>query len=287
MLLSYLAFFPGKDFTKIKLETSGNRFAVHFLDKRFLLEYGFLGIFSISEYDNINVYSGWGVEEMMSEYIFDYYHELCKEGSIQIQEFQKWIQQEIYDFYVDWADSKKEFLAKPQGNNILINKKQEKFEEWRDIQLINEYGQPLTDLISFIDNKPFLFFDESEILAQNLESMSLSALKILIDQQGSWNIRYLKMRLRNLMGFQYVFFEKFEIRGIKYLLIMNSALFDIDKGVCLQAFRGDEIGILENISNKLQHDGNAFFMENGQLKFENKKQVQALILKNFRSSYKS
>ncbi len=285
MLLSYLAFFPGKDFTKIKLETSGNRFAVHFLDKRYLLEYGFLGIFSISEYDNINVYSGWGVEEMMSEYIFDYYHELCKEGSIQFPEFQKWIQQEIYDFYVDWADSKKEFLAKPQVNNIVIDKNQEKFEEWRDIQLINEYGQPLTDLISFIDDKPFLFFDESEKIAQNLESMSLSALKILIDQQGSWNIRYLKMKQRNQMGYQYVFFEKFEIRKIKYLLILNSALFDIDKGVCLQAFRGDEIGILENISNKLQQDGNAFFMENGQLKFENKKQVQELILRNFRSSY--
>ena len=285
MLLSYITFFPGKNFTKIKLETSGNRYAVHFLDKRYLSTDGFLGILSVSEYDNINVYSGWGVEEMMSEYIFDYYHELSKEGLNKIPEFQKWLESQIMDFYIDWADSKKEFLAEPQRKNIKIDKTQKKFEEWRDIQLINEYGQPLTDLISFIDDKPFLFYDESEAIAQNLESMSLSALKILIDQQGSWNIRYLKMRQRNLMGFQYIFFEKFEIRGIKYLLIMNSALYDIDKGVCLQAFRGDEIGILENISNKLQQDGNAFFMENGQLKFENKKHVQLLILKNFRSLY--
>lgn len=286
MLLSYIAFFPQKDFNKIRLETSGNRFAVHFLDKRFLLEDGFLGILSVSEYENINVYSTWGVEEMMAEYIFDYYHDLSKEGSIQIPEFQKFLESQILDFYIDWADSKKEFLAKPQGNNIVINKTQENFEEWRDIQLINEYGQPLTDLISFIDDKPFLFYDESEIIAQNLESMSLSALKILIDQQGGWNIRYLKMKQRNQMGYQYVFFEKFEIRGIKYLLIMNSALFDISKGVCLQAFRGDEIDILENISSKLQEQqNNMFFMENGQIKRENKKNVQELILNNFRSPY--
>lgn len=285
MLLSYIAFFPGKNFTKIRLETSGNRYAVHFLDKRFLMEDGFLGILSVTEYDNINVFSGWGVEEMMAEYIFDYYYDLSKEGPIQIPEFQKWLESQILDFYVDWADAKKLFLAEPKGKTIEIDKTQEKFEEWRDLQLMNEYGQPLTDLISFINDKPFLFYDESEAIAQNLESMSLSALKILIDQQGGWNIRYLKMKQRNQMGYQYVFFEKFEIRGIKYLLILNSALYDIDKGVCLQAFRGDEIGILENISSKLQQDGNAFFMENGQIKSENKKEVQEVILKNFRSPY--
>ena len=251
MLLSYIAFFPQKDFNKIRLETSGNRFAVHFLDKRFLMEDGFLGILSVTEYENVNVFSTWGVEEMMSEYIFDYYHDLSKEGPIQIPEFQKWLESQILDFFVDWADAKKLFLTESQGKNIELDKNQEIFEEWRDIQLINVYGQPLTDLISFINDKPFLFYDEAEAIAQNLESMSLSALKILIDQQGGWNIRYLKMKQRNQMGYQYVFFEKFEIRGIKYLLIMNSALYDINKGVCLQAFRGDEIGILENISKKL------------------------------------
>jgi len=54
-------------------------------------------------------------------------------------------------------------------------------------------------------------------------------------------------------------------------------------GVCLQAFRGDEISILENISGKLQQN-NSFFMENGQIKSENKKQVQECILKNFKST---
>ena len=280
MLLSYIAFFPQKDFNKIRLETSGNRFAVHFLDKRFLMKDGFLGILSVTEYDNVNVYSTWGVEEMMSEYIFDYYHDLSKESSFQIPEFQKWLESQILDFYVDWADAKKLFLAEPQKKTIEIDKNQEKFEEWRDIQLINEYGQPLTDLISFINDKPFYFYDESEAIAQNLESMSLSALKLLIDQQGGWNIKYLKMKSRNLMGFQYVFFEKFEIRGIKYLIIMNSALYDIKSGVCLQWFRGDEISILENISNKLQ-ENKSFFMENGQIVREYKEALQSLIIKNY------
>ena len=280
MLLSYIAFFPQKDFNKIRLETSGNRFAVHFLDKRFLAEDGFLGILSVSEYDNVNVFSTWGVEEMMSEYVFDYYHDLSKEGSIQIPEFQKWLESSILDFFIDWADAKKINLAESHEKQIEIHKNQEIFEEWRDIQLINEYGQPLSDLISFINDKPFYFYDESEAIAQNLESMSLSALKLLIDQQGEWSIRYLKMKQRNLMGFQYVFFEKFEIRGIKYLLILNSALYDIKKGVCLQAFRGDEIRILENISNKLQQN-DAFFMDNGQLVREYKDAIQRIIVKNF------
>ncbi|QEE14356.1 hypothetical protein DSAG12_00169 [Promethearchaeum syntrophicum] len=284
MLLSYIAFFPQKDFNKIKLETSGNKHAVHFLDKRFLLKDGFLGILSVSEYDTPNIYSGPGTEEMMAEYIFDYYFDLRKEGPIDIPEFQKWIESQILDFYIDWADSKKEFIAESQGKNIEIKKTQEIFEEWRDLQLINEYGQPLTDLISFINDKSFLFYSESEAIAQNLESMSLSALKLLIDQQGGWDIRYLKMRQRNLMGFQYVFFEKFEIRGTKYLLIMNSALYDIKKGVCLQAFRGDEIGILENISNKLQQNS-SFFMENGQIVREYKEAIQEVIFKNYGSSH--
>ena len=294
MLLSYIAFFPQKDFNKIKLETTGNRFAVHYLDKRFLLDDGFLGIFSVSEYENVNIYSGWGVEEMMANYIFDYFHDLNKEGTIQIPEFQKWLESQILDFYVDWADSKKQYLAEIQGNgkksDILEQKDKshsvivDKFEIWRDIQLINEYGQPLTDLISSINNKPFLFFDESEDISQSLESMSLSALKLLIDQQGGWNIKYLKMRLRNRMGYQYVFFEKFEICGIKYLLIMNSALFDINEGICLQAFRGDEFKILSEISIKLQQH-EMYFSENGQIKKENKRNVQEIISKNFSSAY--
>ncbi len=288
MLLTYIAFFPNKDFNKIKLEIAGNRYAIHFLDKKFLNE-GYLGILSVSEMDYVKNFTDWGVEEMMEQYIFDYYLDLKKNstnGMIQIEDFKKWLQQEIYDFYMDWAEAKKKFFSSPKVIHKISDIENKAYEHWWDLQLINEYGQPLTDLISFLDKESYIFHDEEVSLAQSLESMSISALKLLIDQQGGWNIRYIKMRQRNQMGFQYVFFEKFEIRGIKYLLIMNSALFDIDKGVCLQAFRGDEIGILENISSKLQQKPfDEFFMENGQIKHENRKNVQEVIIKYFRSSH--
>ena len=76
------------------------------------------------------------------------------------------------------------------------------------------------DVISFIDKESVFTPDESET-ARSLESMSISALKILIDQQSGWNINYIKNRLENEMGYSYVLFDKFDVRGIKYLIIMN------------------------------------------------------------------
>ena len=151
------------------------------------------------------------------------------------------------------------------------------FEQWWDLQLINEYGAPLTDMISFIDDNAFFLTDENEVISQSLESMSISALKILIDQHAGWNIRYLKNHLNNNMGFSYTFFEKFTIRGVRYLLLMNSSLYHIEKEQCIQMFRGNEFTILQRLADKLAMH-TLFFNDEGQIEQSHKPEIHKLIL---------
>lgn len=280
-LINYIAFFPNKDFTKIKLKTSGNQFAIHFLDKRYLKE-GFLGILSVSEVNQEKVYESWGVEDIMAEFVFENYRDLQKrqnmEGGFRFQDFEEWLRPEIKDFYIDWQDAReKEEFSHGHTHNPLGVSSDRGFEQWWDLQIINEFGQPLTDLISYIDDQAFTLDSESDKMDQNLESMSISALKILIDTQGGWNINYLKNRLKNQMGFQYIFFEKFTVGDIKYLIIMNSAIYDIETGTCLQAFRGFEFELLDRIASRVSHH-TLFFTDQGQLKPENKNLTQRIIL---------
>ena len=114
--------------------------------------------------------------------------------------------------------------------------------------------------------------------------MSISALKILIDQQGGWDINYLKNRLKNEMGYSYVFFEKFIIGDTKYLLVMNSAIYHFDQETCIQTFRGNEFSILAKLAAKLSTQA-LFFSEDGLLKPEQKKLIQSLMLDYIRAIY--
>ncbi len=283
-LINYIAYFPNKNFTKIKLRTSSNQFVIHFLDKRYLNS-NFLGVFSVSEKDEKETFETWGVEDIMAEFVFENFREMVKttaETGFSFQDFEKWLAPEIKEFYSDWKIAKKK-VSIPQKLDIgaveasLVNtNKKKKFEQWWDIQVINEYGLPLTDLISFIDEEAFVFDSEFDKIGQNLESMSISALKILIDTQGGWNINYLKNRLKNEMGYMYTFFEKFTVKDIKYLIIMNSAIFDYETDKCLQAFRGFEFRLLEDIASRFCHL--AFFSEQGQLGSDNKALTQRIIM---------
>ncbi len=293
-LLSYIAYFPNKDFTKIKLNTAGNQFAVHFLDKRWLKHNeGFLGILSVNEFDTDTPFETWGVEEMMANYIFEYFQDMKIDihDAKALQEFHNWIIEEVSSFYKDWGEAKQLFLEKPKTPFIVPTNGSEHsddppvYEHWWDIQLINEYGAPLSEVISFIDKEAFFTPDESETVARSLESMSISALKILIDQQSGWNINYIKNRLENEMGFSYVLFDKFSVRDIKYLIIMNSSWYNFKEDVCVQRFRGNEFDLLLKLSGKLQAH-TMFFTKQGQLEASNKKLIQKIILKCIDDEYK-
>ncbi|MCF2139538.1 MAG: hypothetical protein K9W44_05735 [Candidatus Lokiarchaeota archaeon] len=275
LLINYIAYFPNKDFTKIKLKTSGSQFAIHFLDKRFL-EHNFLGILSVSEFDEIQPFESWGVEELMAEFVFDNFLEMKQESTdkgFDILKFEEWLKPEIFNFYQDWVEAKHdEILTKKETRTFRESKihslNYKKYEQWWDLQIINEFGNPITDLISFIDDQAFMINSNVEKIEQNLEGMSLSALKILIDTQGAWDILYLKNRLKNEMGYQYVFFEHFIVSHIKYLIILNTALYDVANEKCIQAFRGFEFDMLKGLAEKLvQHPD--FFNPQGQIRPEN------------------
>ena len=288
-LINYIAYFPNKDFTKIKLRTSSNQFVIHFLDKRYL-DSNFLGVLSVSETDEVETFETWGIEDLMGEFIFENYREMMKsqaETEFRFQDFEAWLAPEIKEFYSDWEVAKKkakipskldfpEKVKEVPGIPPTETTEKKNFEQWYDIQIINEYGQPLTDLISFIDENSFVFDSDIDKVDQNLESMSISALKILIDTQGGWNINYMKNRLKNEMGYQYTFFEKFTVEDIKYLIIMNSAIFDFETDTCLQAFRGFEFKLLEQIASRICHL--TFFTNLGQIHLDNKALIQRIIM---------
>ena len=280
MLCTYIAFFPGKNFTKIKLRTNSRRFAIHFLDKRYL-DSGFLGILSVSEFDVASPFESWGVEEMMSEYIFEFYRDVAANSLVlseQKEVFLEWLGAQVDDFYLDWKEAKAKIH---EGNKITLHSKEfeEKYEQMWDLQLINAYGMPITSKLSFINGNSFFYSDEDEMLAQNLDSMSISAIKMLIDTQGEdWNIEYLKARLDNEMGFQYTFFKQITINHMRFLWIMNSSIYDLNTQTCLQIFRGNEFQVLDQIADRLGLKSD-LFTDNGALKeFEDNDPIRLLIL---------
>jgi hypothetical protein len=289
-LISYIAYFPNKDFSKIKLKTGSNQFAIHFLDKRYL-DRNFLGVLSVSELDATSTFESWGVEDLMAEFVFENYQEMWQNGKnpdFHFSEFEQWLEPEIADFFEDWQDAKAKTLQTKRPSPLSPMKPtahhEKSFEQWWDLQIINEYGQPITDLISFIDDQAFTLDSESDRMEQNLESMSISALKLLIDTQGGWNIKYLKNRLRNEMGYQYTFFEKFTVEDIRYLIVLNSSLYDLKSEKCLQAFRGFEFDLLEEIASRVSTH-TIFFSQQGQLNPENKQLTQRIIMNSIDHFY--
>lgn len=263
--LSYIAFFPEKDFVKIKLRMEQNHYAVHFLDKRFV-DQNVLGVLSVTEFEVDSPFEYWGYEETMAEYIFEYFKDINQysEKTEELKEFPTWIKIQVSDFYLDWLEAKKNRTAESFHQIATSEKILSQMEQTWDIQLINEYGAPILDMISFIDGEAFVYQDENEIMSQNLTSMSLTALKIVIDKQGGWNIDYLKGKLGNEMGFQYTFFKKFMIMNIRYFLIMNSSLYDYEKQECIQIFRGNEFELMDYIAGRIKLTAELFDL-NGQL----------------------
>jgi hypothetical protein len=277
MLLSYIAYFPDRDFVKIKLRTATNQYAFHFLDKRYLDQHK-LGVLSVSEFDINTAFEHWGYEETMAEYIFEYFWDSEKSQPTELADFKEWINDQVADFYLDWLEAKNNSAAKSLREITTSEKILSEMEQTWDIQLINEYGAPITEVLSFIDSEAFVYEDEQEMLHQNLASMSLTALKILIDQQGGWNIDYLKGKLGNEMGFQYTLFKKFSIKDVRYLLIMNTSIYDPDKNECLQIFRGNEYPLLEAVAGRIKLHSDLFTM-NGQLgKREDQAKVQNIVI---------
>jgi len=253
MFLSYIAFFPEKDFTKIKLRTDEHRFAIHFLDKRYV-DQNFLASLSISEYDVEEPFELWGVEELFAEYASEYFFTSFSKftTSHEFAKFKIWLNDQAADFYLDWKEAKEKHIEskKHAKHSQMI---QLKFEQSLSLTVLNEYGQPLIDMISFKNDYPSIATGSEEIIDPNLESMSLSARRLLIVTQGKeWKIDYIKQKLKSGMGYQYIFFLPFKIGQISYLIMMNAGQFDYKSQKFLPIFRGGEPKILEAIKAHIE-----------------------------------
>ena len=331
ILLHYIAFFPDKDFSKIKLGLGehSSQYLVHFLDKRFLSN-KFLCIFTVNEFNVAEPFEYWGFDETMAEYIFEYSQDVLKTSeSVETawSDIRAFLEIQVADFYIDWSNAKNTYdqqrshqarsglastfsqiiasqatapksrfewpskkekesasdIVKPLANPSFLHNPGEnsiqRIEQWWDIQLINEFGFPLTDLLSFIEDESFRFDDEMQKISQNLESMSISALKIMLEQQaGNWAIRFLKLRLPNEMGFQYIFFNTLTIHKVNYLLIMNCANFDTQDQICLQIIHGNEVFILDKITAELLANEKLFTPEGKLVRIEDQSQLESLII---------
>jgi len=331
ILLHYIAFFPDKDFSKIKLGLGehSSQYLVHFLDKRFLSN-KYLCIFTVNEFNVAEPFEYWGFDETMAEYIFEYTQDVLKTSdSVEAgwSDIGAFLEIQVADFYIDWSNAKNTYdqqrshqarsglastfsqiiasqaaapkprfewpskkekestldVVKPLANPSFLHTPTEnsiqRIEQWWDIQLINEFGFPLTDLLSFIEDESFRFDDEMQKISQNLESMSISALKIMLEQQaGNWAIRFLKLRLPNEMGFQYIFFNTFTIQKVNYLLIMNCANFDTQDQLCLQIIHGNEVFILDKITTELLANENLFTPEGKLVRIDDQSKLESLII---------
>lgn len=332
ILLHYIAFFPDKDFSKIKLGLGehSSQYLVHFLDKRYLSN-KFLCIFTVNEFNVAEPFEYWGFDETMAEYLFEYSQDVLKSSeSVEAAwaDFNSFLEIQVADFYLDWLNAKNTYdqqrshqsrsglvstfsqiiasqAAAPKSRFEWSSKKDkdvlsessklatpsflpsptptensiQRIEQWWDIQLISEFGFPLTDLLSFIEAESFRFDDEMQKMSQNLESMSISALKIMLEQQaGNWAIRFLKLRLPNEMGYQYIFFNTLTLHKINYLLIMNCANFDTQDQLCLQIIHGNEVFILDKITAELLANEKMFSPEGKLVNLEDQTQLEAIII---------
>jgi len=254
--LSYITFFPDKNFVKVKFRDHVGQFSVHFLDKTFL-EKGFIGCFSVIENDTPKTFETWGVEEMMGKYAFEYFYEEVMDKTEDYSEFLHWLNDQVQMFYDDWQEAQQAFLAPNKQKKEPTTEKSKKKSSGHSVQakisIINEYGQPLVDLISFTNNIPLIHGTADDKANQNLESMSLTALKTLIETQGKdLEIEYLKQALTLDMGHQFIFFKKITIKNIGYAHTLTSAQYDFEKKEFTPVLTGKEIPLLHAIGHHLK-----------------------------------
>ena len=182
----------------------------------------------MSEFDVEEPFELWGVEELMTEYVAEYFITMFgdKNHPDEFTKYKIWLNEQVADFYLDWKEAKQiHFKSQIEFRQPKMVRLQ--FEQNLTLWLLNEYGQPLIDMIAFKNDYPIIATGKEDKIDQNLESMSLSALRLLIETQGKeWRIEYIKQKLKSGMGFQYIFFMPFIVNQISYLIMMATGQFD-------------------------------------------------------------
>lgn len=165
------------------------------------------------------------------------------------QEVDKIISNELKSFQNDLQDE--------PINVIPISQEKEKdISRYWEIQLINSFGQPLTEIIKINDGK-FLESNDEDFTNQGLEAMSYSVLKTLVEMKHL-NLKHIKASLPTEKGFEYIFFQDINLKNSHLLIIMS--VMNYNKILCHyeDKIMGGERNVLEKIDNRISQHADWF-----------------------------
>ncbi len=120
-----------------------------------------------------------------------------------------------------------------------------------DFQLINEFGIPLTGVMSFENGEQKEWGSQEQQNVQSLESMTISVLKSIITFQNL-NLREMKVELPDGEGYQTLLFHNFRQKNAAYIILMTVANFDRDEQKYIDLMFGDERKTARKIATALK-----------------------------------
>ncbi len=261
LFLAYLTLFPGKEIVKIRLiPPDSNEYVIHYLEKRFI-DNGLIGVLTVQEINTDKPFNTWGSEDLMAQYIFGYYFERVLAGELctvqEILEFHKWLDEEITEYYKEWLDEREKCFELERKAPPMNSESEDRF--WQDVdklwefQFINEFGFPITNVIRYKNGIKQNWGSEEEINFQNLESMTISVLKSILEQsKRKMIIDYFKVKLENELGYSYVFFKYITVESITIVLLLSIGYYNKKHLQMIQYFKGNERKVLDEIKNTIE-----------------------------------
>ena len=153
-----------------------------------------------------------------------------------------------------------------------------------EIQLINTYGNPLTEVLTFINGEHIDENSEERQNKQTLEGMTYSVLKSFVDQQ---NLHLINMKSRTIAGIEYILFKTVKFGDMSYLLILNVNNYDPQNCANVDLLKGDEKEALDNIAAELIENHDQYFdTKSGNKATKLDHEIESLIYRHCRSQFK-
>ncbi|MHA1819063.1 MAG: hypothetical protein ACTSU2_14295 [Promethearchaeota archaeon] len=179
-------------------------------------------------------------------------------------------------------DNRLERMLKFEKVNQIDKKILDKYDRIWEIQMINSYGNIMTNIIRF-KNGQYIESDFDEFEIQGLEAMSYSVLKTLVDEK-KLNLQQIKANIPG-RGIEYIYFQYVQIEDSDLLVIMNVKNINKETKQLEEVILGGERETLEKISYELSEHPEWF--ENNRYKIRNgKTEVENLIYRNCRAYFK-
>jgi hypothetical protein len=153
-----------------------------------------------------------------------------------------------------------------------------------EIQLINTYGNPLTEVLTFINGEHIAENSEERQNRQTLEGMTYSVLKSFVEQQ---KLTLINMKSRTPAGMEYILFKTVKVGDMSYLLILNVNNHDPQTSTNVDLLKGDEGEVLENIANELIEKKEQFFdTKSGNKAQKLDHEIESLIYRHCKAQFK-